>query len=102
MMKKVLILPVLLASMFIFGGSAQADNGSGVASATVATAEPQIRVYRNRDRNRDRYRNNRIVRTYITTRLERRGNRVFRVTYQITQRPNGRITSRMISRTRIR
>jgi hypothetical protein len=27
---------------------------------------------------------------------------VFRVTYQVTQRPNGRTVSRMISRTRIR
>jgi hypothetical protein len=94
MMKKVLILPVLLAAAFTFGGSsAQAAANSVAITATTANA-PQIRVYRNR--------NNRVVRTYNTTRLERRGNRVFRVTYQITQRPNGRTVSRLISRTRIR
>jgi hypothetical protein len=93
MMKKALILPILLASVFAFGGSAQAATETSVTATSVVNA-PQIRVYRNR--------NNRIVRTYTTTRLERRGNRVFRVTYQITQRPNGRTVSREISRTRVR
>lgn len=91
-MKKILILPVLLASTFVFGGSVQAAT-TNVTSAEAANP-PQIRVYRNR--------NNRLVRTYTTTRLERRGNRVFRVTYQITQRPNGRTISRQISRVRVR
>lgn len=94
-MKKVLILPVLLASTFVFGSSAQAAADKSAASLTVENA-PQIRVYRNRNRN------NRVVRTYTTTRIERRGNRVFRVTYRITQRPNGRTVSRQISRVRIR
>ncbi|MDQ4122424.1 MAG: hypothetical protein M3209_13375 [Acidobacteriota bacterium] len=95
-MKKVLILPVLLASaVFTFGGSAQAATSTSVAGATAVTGAPQIVRYR-------RNRNNRIVRTYTTTRLERRGNRVFRVTYQITQRPNGRTVTRMINRVRIR
>lgn len=43
MMKKVLILPVLLASTFVFGNSAQAATGNGVASVTAANA-PQVRV----------------------------------------------------------
>jgi hypothetical protein len=96
MMKKVLILPVLLASIFTFSvSSAQAaENKSVGATASVANA-PQIVQYRRNNRGR-------VVRTYTTTRLERRGNRVFRVTYQVTQRPNGRTTSRMISRTRVR
>ena len=93
-MKKVLILPVLLAaSLFTFSGSAQAATGNSATSVVASNAQ-QTRVYRNR--------NNRLVRTYTTTRLERRGNRVFRVTYQITQRPNGRTVSRVIRRVRVR
>jgi hypothetical protein len=96
MMKKVLILPVLLASIFTFGVSlAQAAENKSVGVAASVANAPQIVQYRRNNRGR-------VVRTYTTTRLERRGNRVFRVTYQVTQRPNGRTTSRMISRTRIR
>jgi hypothetical protein len=96
MMKKVLILPVLLASIFTFSvSSAQAAEKTSVGATASAANAPQIVQYRRNNRGR-------VVRTYTTTRLERRGNRVFRVTYQVTQRPNGRTTSRMISRTRIR
>jgi len=95
-MKKVLILPVLLASIFTFGvSSAQAAENTSVGTSVSVSNAPQIVQYRRNNRGR-------VVRTYTTTRLERRGNRVFRVTYQVTQRPNGRTTSRMISRTRIR
>jgi Ni/Co efflux regulator RcnB len=99
-MKKFITLSLLVAS-FAF-------------TATFASAQsyfPQNDRY-NQDRRDDRWdnrrdndryrRNNRGVRTVTQTRIVRQGFRTFRETLQIKYFPNGRITTKVISRTRIR
>jgi hypothetical protein len=99
-MKKIITLSLLLAS-FAF-------------TATFASAQtyfPQNDRY-NRDRRDDRWdnrrdndrnwRNNRGVRITTQTRIVRQGWRTFRETIQIKYFPNGRITTKVLSRTRIR
>jgi hypothetical protein len=54
---------------------------------------------RDNDRN---WRNRRGVRTVTQTRIIRQGFRTFRETIQIKYFPNGRTTTKVISRTRIR
>ncbi|HEY8559138.1 MAG TPA: hypothetical protein VIL74_01960 [Pyrinomonadaceae bacterium] len=99
-MKKFLTLSMLLAS-FAF-------------TATFASAQsfaPQRDRY-DRDRRDNRWdnrrdndrnwRSNRRVRTVTQTRIVRQGFRTFRETLRITYLPNGRTTTQVISRTRIR
>jgi hypothetical protein len=93
-MKKILSLSLLLASMLF--------------TATFASAQtygPQQDRY-NQDRNwrndrNDRY-NRRGVRVVTRTRIVRQGWRTYRETIQIRYLPNGRTTTRVISRVRIR
>ena len=86
-MKKFLSLTLLLVT-FAF-------------TATFASAQsyfPQRDRYQRNDRN---WRNNR-VRTVVRTRIVRQGRRVFRETIQVRYLPNGRVTTRIINRVRIR
>ena len=95
-MKKLITLSLLIAS-FAF-------------TATFASAQtygPQRDRYDNdrRDDRRDNdrnWRNNRRPRTVTQTRIVRQGFRTFRETIQITYFPNGRTTTRVLSRMRIR
>jgi hypothetical protein len=94
-MKKIITLSMLLVT-FAF-------------TATFASAQsyfPQNDRYdrsqrdnRWEDRN---WRNNRGVRIVTRTRIVRQGWRTFRETIQIKYFPNGRTTTKIISRTRIR
>ena len=96
-MKKIITLSLLLVS-FAF-------------SATFASAQtfvPQRQDRRDNDRRDDRndrndrnWRNKR-VRTVTQTRIVRQGFRTFRETVQIKYFPNGKVTTKVISRTRIR
>jgi len=94
-MKKIITLSMLLVT-FAF-------------TATFASAQsyfPQNDRYdrsqrdtRWNDRNQ---RNNRGVRIVTRTRIVRQGFRTFRETIQIKYFPNGKVTTKVISRTRIR
>ena len=97
-MKKLITLSLLLAS-FAF-------------TATFASAQtyyPQNDRYDRRDDRRDNRRddrdwrgNYRGVRIETRTRIVRQGYRTFRETIQIKRFPNGRVTAKVLSRTRIR
>ena len=94
-MKKIITLSMLLVT-FAF-------------TATFASAQsyfPQNDRYdrSQRDNRRDdrNQRNNRGVRIVTRTRIVRQGFRTFRETIQIKYFPNGRTTTKVISRTRIR
>lgn len=80
-------------------------------TATFASAQSyfpqQNRNDRRDDRRNDRWndrnnRNNRGVRTVTQTRVVRQGFRTYRETVQIKYFPNGKVTTKVISRTRIR
>jgi Ni/Co efflux regulator RcnB len=98
-MKKLITLSLVLASTLF--------------TATFASAQtyyPQQDRYDNNrrddrwnDRRDDRnWRNNRGVRVTTQTRIVRQGWRTFRETVQIKYFPNGKVTTKVISRTRIR
>ena len=92
-MKKLLALTLSLASFGFVASSAEAKAGSASMGATVEnSAAAQW----------DRNRSNRRVRVFHRTRVVRIGRRVYRETYQIRQLANGRTTTRLVSRVRIR
>jgi len=92
-MKKLLTLSLMLGAMtFAVPSAAEAK------TTTAAVESPQIRVQIGRNA---RYRNRR-VRTYTTTRIVRRGFRTFRETVRTTYLPNGRTSTQVVSRVRIR
>jgi hypothetical protein len=95
-MKKLLGLTLSLASIGFVVTSAEAKAASTSvapnATALESSATPQWR--------RDRY--NRRVRVVTRTRLVRVGRRVYRETIQIRYLPNGRTTTRVVSRVRVR
>jgi hypothetical protein len=91
-MKKLLALTLSLASIG-FASSVEAKAGSASIGATVEnSAAAQW----------GRNRGNRRVRVFHRTRIVRIGRRLYRETYQIRQFSNGRTTTRLISRVRIR
>lgn len=100
-MKRLLAIALTLLS---FGSLAIAEASSASTTAKNAYA-PQIRIQigQNRGRHRRwRNRNNRrSARTYVQTRYVRRGYATFRETYQVTQWPNGRMSTTLISRQRV-
>ena len=95
-MKKIITLSLLLVT-FAFSA----------VFTSAQTFIPQRDQYdQNRRNDRDwrndrNWRNNR-VRTVTQTRIVRQGFRTFRETIQIKYFPNGRTTTKVISRTRIR
>lgn len=95
-MKKILTVSALLGSLIIFAPSQPAKAAeagfSGAAAASNAAAQWQDRQWRNR----------RGARIVNRTRVVRRGFAVYREVVQYRYRPNGSVTARVISRTRIR
>jgi hypothetical protein len=97
MLKKFLALSMILGSMTFAVISAEAKTATeNLSSAVELNAAPQWQRNQNR-----RWRNNR-VRVVNTTRIVRVGRRVYRETIQTRYLPNGRTTTRVISRVRIR
>lgn len=99
-MKKLIALSVLAISI---GSSAavsaeakSTDSSKSSAVSTLNAVEPQIRVQLG---NRNRYRRVRVVNR---TRIVRVGFRRYRETVQYRYLPNGRVTTRVISRVRVR
>ena len=78
--------------------SIEAKSNNVGTLTTNSVAEPQIQVQLGQ--NRRRY--NRRVRVITQTRNVRRGRALYRETYQIKYQPNGRVTTRLISRVLIR
>jgi hypothetical protein len=98
MLKKFLALSMILGSMTFAVISAEAKTATeNLSSAVELNAAPQWQ----RNRNRNRRMNNR-VRVVNTTRIVRVGRRVFRETIQTRYMANGRTTTRVISRVRVR
>src|SRR6185295_191633 len=97
-MRKLLTSILLLASFGFVG------LGTEAKASAAAVSTPQIRVQigqRNRRwRNRD-WRRNRYARTYVQTRLVRRGYATYRETYRVRYFPNGETSTTLISRIRV-
>ena len=96
-----LLISILLAASFGFvglGTEAKADTAAAVGT-------PQVRVVvgqRNNRRWRNRhFRQYAYSRTYVRTRLVRRGYATYRETYRIRQLPNGETYTTIISRVRV-
>ena len=93
-----------MASMvFVVPASeAKATDNSNLSSSTELQ-QRRGRQYEQRRYNR-RYdrRYNRRARTVYRSTLVRRGYSLYRYTYRITYLPNGRVTRRLVSRTRVR
>lgn len=93
-MKKFLALTLLLGASVIFVPSIEAKTNS--VAALNNSADPQIRVQLGgRQRNRR-------VRVVNRTRIVRVGFRTYREVVQYRYFGNGRVTTRVLSRTRIR
>ena len=97
-MKKLLGMTLALASLGItgFASETKAAELSNTSVTVEASAAPQWQ----RDRwGRRVY--NRRARTVRQTRVVRLGRRLYRETYLVTYRPNGRTDTRLVSRVRI-
>lgn len=93
-MKKLFTLTILFASIGIasFTAEAKTVNSNNLSSnSNIAEYSAQPGRWRNRP-----------VRVYNRTRYVRRYGRLYRETWQYRSLPNGRVTSRLISRVRIR
>jgi hypothetical protein len=95
-MKKFLALTLLLGSAVIFVPSIEAKSTTNNTLALSNSATPQIRIQLGR-RNRRR-----AARVVTRTRVVRAGFRTYREVVQYRYRPNGTVTTRVLSRTRIR
>jgi hypothetical protein len=102
-MKRVLgIAFALLTLGFVVPAEAKATGNSNEIATVAANAAPQWQ--RNREWNRRH--NRRYDRRYNTravtrSRIVRVGRRLYRETYVVRYYPNGRVDTRLISRTRI-
>lgn len=92
-MKKILSLSLLAASIGIMSFSAEAKTNEPL-SLTKGSASTEYSVQPRRW--------NRRPRVTTRTRIIRRGYATYRETYRITWYANGRTTTRLISRVRIR
>jgi hypothetical protein len=93
-MKKYLALTAILGSLIIFAPAA-------AEAKTTASISGNIIFAGNAEQPR-RYYNRRSARVVNRTRIVRRGFRTYREVWQYRYQPNGRVTVRLISRTRIR
>ena len=94
-MKKLLALTSLLGSALIFVPGTEAKAAEKSSAITIeASASPQ--VYTQRRWNR------RGARVVTRTRIVRTGYRTYREVVQYRYLPNGRVTTRVLSRTRLR
>jgi hypothetical protein len=92
-MKKFLASALALVSSVIFAPSAKAAENSSTLALEAASSAPQIYTQRRR------WRRARVV---VRTRIVRIGFRTYRERVQYRYHPNGRVTVRVLSRTRIR
>jgi len=96
-MKRVLgITSALLTLGFVLPAEAKSTTNLNENATVAANAAPQYQRYR-QDRRWDR----RNRRTVTRSRIVRVGRRVYRETYIVRYLPNGRVDTRVISRTRI-
>lgn len=97
-MKKFLALSLILGSAVIFTPSeTKAAETSSTNTAVNLNESPQIRVQIG-----GRQRRGQRMRVVNRTRIVRRGFATYRETIQIRYLPNGRTTTRVINRVRIR
>ena len=92
-------MSILLVASFGFVGLGT----EAKANTAAAVGTPQIRVQIGQRNNR-RWRNRewrRYGRTYMQTRLVRRGYATYRETYRIRQFPNGETSTTLVSRVRV-
>lgn len=92
-MKKFLALSLLLGSAVVFAPTESKAAETKSASAINFNESPQIQ---------NRRWNRRGVRVVNRTRIVRRGFATYREVWQTRYQPNGRVTTRLISRVRIR
>lgn len=95
-----LLLSILLAASFGFVGLGT----EAKANTDAAVGTPQVRVVvgqRNRRWRNRHFRQYASGRTYVQTRLVRRGYATYRETYRIRQFPNGETSTTLISRVRV-
>ena len=97
-MKRVLgIVFALLTLGFVVPTEAKTSVNSNENATRAANAAAQYQRYRRWDR----YNNRRQTRAVTRSRIVRYGRRLYRETYVVRYYPNGRIDTRLISRTRI-
>jgi hypothetical protein len=94
-MKKFLALSLLLGTSAMFVPAAEAKTADINTTATSIESNASPQMYRQR-------RNGRGVRVVTRTRIVRAGFRTYREVIQTRYLPNGRVTTRVVSRTRIR
>ena len=92
-MKKILALTLLLGASIVFVPSIEAKTNNALALNNSAT--PQINIQLGRQRNRR-------ARVVTRTRIVRSGRWTYREVVQYRYRPNGSVTVRVLSRTRVR
>ena len=97
-MKRILgIAFALLTLGFVVPAEAKTTGSANENATVAANAAPQWQRYRRYDR----YDNRRRTRAVMRSRVVRYGRRVYRETYVVRYYPNGRVDTRLISRTRI-
>jgi hypothetical protein len=94
-MKKFIALTLLLGSAVIFVPSIEAKTNSAALELNNSST-PQIRIQLGGRNRRQR------ARVVTRTRIVRVGFRTYREVIQTRYRPNGSVTTRVLSRTRIR
>lgn len=99
-MKKFLALTLLLGSSVMFVPSAEAKTAAKNSTALIEANAVEPQIYTQRRRNR-RW-NRRGVRIVTRTRFVWIRGRRYREVVQYRYHPNGRVTVRVLSRTRIR
>ena len=98
-MKRVLgIAFALLTLGFVVPTEAKTTANANEIATVAANAAPQWQRNRRWDRRNNRRYNTRAV---TRSRIVRVGRRVYRETYVVRYLPNGRVDTRLISRTRI-
>ena len=94
-MKKFLALTLLLGASVIFVPSIEAKTNNAAALNNSSSPQINIRLGNGRQRNRR-------ARVETRTRIVRSGFRTYREVVQYRYFPNGRVTVRVLSRTRVR
>lgn len=97
-MKRVLGIALALLTLgFVVPAEAKTTTNINEITTVAANAAPQWQRNRRWDRRNDR----RGTRAVTRSRIVRVGRRVYRETYVVRYLPNGRVDTRLISRTRI-
>lgn len=99
-MKKFLALTLVLGSSVMFVPSVQAKTTAKTSTALIEANAAETQIYT--QRRRDRRWNQRRARVVTRTRIVRVGRATYREVVQYRYLPNGRVTVRVLSRTRIR